>query len=97
MVAARHFYYWFVQTRADDELPYEYSINNSHRMFGNKIEPPEAHARALEYITYVPFYSSCVVRRAGRPEEVERHGADEDHEPFPSRKGAEGMHHPDAE
>ena len=63
-------------------------------MFGDEIEPPETDALALEYITYVPFYSSCVVCGTSRPEEVERHGADEDHEPFPSRKGTQRMHHP---
>ena len=63
-------------------------------MLGNEIEPPEAHALALEYITYISLYSSCIVRRARRPEEVERHGTDEDHKSLPSGKGAEGMHHP---
>ena len=94
MVAARHFYHRFVQTRADHELPYEHSINNGHRMFGNKIEPPEAHALALEYITYVPFYSSCVVCGTSGPQKIERHGTDEDHKSLPPGEGTEGVHHP---
>ena len=27
----------------------------------DEVEPPETHALALEYITYVPFDPSCVV------------------------------------
>ena len=94
MVAAGHFYYWFVQTRADDELPYEYRINNSNGMLGNEVEPPKTHALALEDVAYISFYSSRVVCGARRPQKIERHGADEDDEAFPSRKGAEGVHHP---
>ena len=97
MVAARHSDDRFVQTRADHELSYEHGVDDGHRMFGNKIEPPETHALALEDVRDVPFDSSRIVCGTSGPQKIERHGADEDHKSLPSRKGAEGVHHPDAQ
>ena len=77
MVAARHFYHRFVQTRADHQLPNQHGIDHGHRMLGNKIEPPEAHALALEYIRNVTLDPSCVVCGTSRPEEVERQVQDQ--------------------
>ena len=95
MVAARHADDGLVQARADHELPYEHSINNGHRMFGNKIEPPEAHALTFQNVRNVTLDPPCVVRGTSGPQKIERHRTNKNDKSLPPRKGAQGMHHPD--
>ena len=47
MVAARHFYYWFIQTGTNHELPYEHSVDHGYGMLRDEVEPPETDALAL--------------------------------------------------